>query len=44
MIIEVKSQAEFDAIPIDYIGRIIIEFGTRYNRAVVNRKFRFCQR
>ena len=39
--ITVKTQAEFDAIPIDYCGRIFIEFGTRYNRAVVNRKFQF---
>ena len=37
----VKSQAEFDAIPIDHSGRIFIEFGTRYNRAVVNRKFQY---
>ena len=37
----VKSQKELDAIPTDYNGRIIIEFGTPYNRAVVNRKFRY---
>ncbi len=37
----VKSQVEFDAIPIDHSGRIFIEFGTRYNRAVINRKFNF---
>lgn len=35
----VKSQEELDAIPIDFDGRIIIEFGTTYNRAVVNRRF-----
>ena len=39
--IRVKSQAEFDAIPVDYNGRIYIEFGTPFNRAVVNRKFNF---
>ena len=36
----VKSQAELDAIPIDFDGLIIIKFGTKYNRAVVNRRFR----
>ena len=36
----VKSQAELDAIPIDFDCRIIIKFGTTYNRAVVNRRFR----
>ena len=35
----VKSQQEFDAVPVDYNGRIIIAFGTRFNRAVVNRTF-----
>ena len=39
--ITVKSQAEFDAIPIDYCGRIFIVFGTPFNRAVINRKFQF---
>ena len=38
-IITVKSQRELDAIPVDFNGRIYIEFGTPYNRAVVNRKF-----
>ena len=38
--ITVKSQAEFDMIPDDFQGRIYIEFGVRYNRAVVNRAFR----
>ena len=37
----VKSQAELDAIPIYFDGRIIIKFGTPYNRAVVNRRFRY---
>ena len=35
----VKSQEELDKLPVDYDGRIIIEFGTPYNRAVVNRRF-----
>ena len=35
----VTSQAELDAIPVDFNGRIIIKFGTPYNRAVVNRRF-----
>ena len=39
--IVVKSQAELDSINTDYNGRIIIEFGTPYKRAVVNRRFRF---
>ena len=39
--IVVKSQQELDAIPTDYNGRIVIEFGTPYNRAVVNRKFKY---
>ena len=37
----VASQAELDALPIDFDGRIIIKFGTPFNRAVVNRRFRF---
>ena len=36
----VKSQAELDALPTDYNGRIYIEFGTPYNRAVVKRRFK----
>ena len=39
--LHIKSQAEFDAIPNDYDGRIYIEFGEQYNRAVINRRFRF---
>ena len=35
----VKSQAELDAIPEDYDGRIIIKFGTPANRAVVSKKY-----
>ena len=37
----VKSQEELDAVAVDYNGRIIIQFGTRYDRAVVNRKFKY---
>ena len=37
----VRSQSELDELPIDYGGRIIIKFGTPFNRAVVNRKFRY---
>ena len=35
----VTSQAELDAIPVDYNGRIIITFGTPGKRAVVNKKY-----
>ena len=35
----VTSQAELDAIPVDYNGRIIIKFGTPYNRAIVNKRY-----
>ena len=35
----VKSQAELDAIPIYFYGRVIVKFGTPHNRAVVNRRF-----
>ena len=37
----VTSQAQLDGIPVDYNGRIIIKFGTKSNRAVVNRKFKY---
>ena len=37
----VTNQAELDALPIDFDGRIIIKFGTPYNRAVVNRRFKY---
>ena len=37
----VTSQKELDALPIDFAGRIVIKFGTRYNRAIVRRRFRF---
>ena len=39
--IVVTSQAELDALPIDFDGRIIVKFGTPYNRAVVNRRFKY---
>ena len=37
----VKNQEQFDNIPIGYDGRIIIKFGTPYNRAIVNRAFKY---
>jgi len=37
----IKSQAEFDAIPDDYRGRIFIEFGSSLQRAVVKRKLSY---
>ena len=37
----VTSQAELNAIPVDYNGRIIIKFGTPYNRAVVNKRYAY---
>ena len=39
--IVVKSQAELDAIPFDFDGLIIIKFGTPYNRAIINRRFKY---
>ena len=39
--ITVRTQAELDKLPTDFDGRIFIEFGTPYNRAVVNRRFRY---
>ena len=36
----VKSQAELDAIPIDFDGQIIIKFGAPYNRAIISRRFK----
>lgn len=37
--IEVFNQAELDAVPADFHGRILIKFGTIFDRAVLNRKF-----
>ena len=34
------TQAEFDAVPVDFDGRVIVKFGTPYNRAVINRRFK----
>ena len=39
--IVVTSQTELDSLPLDFDGRIIIKFGTHYNRAVVNRRFKY---
>ena len=35
----VKSQKELDLIPVDYEGKIIIDFGTRFNPAIVNKRY-----
>ena len=35
----VTSQAELDAIPVDYKGRIIIKFGTPSNCAIVGKRY-----
>ena len=37
----VTSQAELDALPVDFDGRIIIKFGTPYNRAIIKRRFKY---
>ncbi|MBE6147442.1 MAG: hypothetical protein E7168_03815 [Firmicutes bacterium] len=34
-----KSQKELDDIPLDYKGRIYIEFGTDWNRAILKNKY-----
>ena len=34
------NQSEFDAVPVDFDGRVIIKFGTPDNRAIVNRRFK----
>ena len=38
--ITVKSQDELDAIPDDFAGRIYIEFGTCWNKAIVRKRYR----
>lgn len=38
--ITVKSQQELNDIPADFEGRIYIEFGTPYDRAVVNKRYK----
>ena len=35
------SQAELDAVAVDFDGRVVIKFGTPYNRAVINRRFKY---
>ena len=35
------TQAELDAVAVDFDGRVIIKFGAPYNRAVVNRRFKY---
>jgi len=37
--ITVKSQNELDMIPDDFAGRIYIEFGAPFNRAIVNKRY-----
>ena len=37
--ITVKSQTELDMIPLDFKGRIYIEFGTYWNKAVVKNRY-----
>ena len=37
--IVVKSQEELDMIPLDYKGKIYIEFGDCFNRAIVRNKY-----
>lgn len=36
-----KSQAELDAVPTDFGGRVIIKFGTHGNPAVINRRLTY---
>lgn len=38
-LVVVKSQKELDDIPLDYKGRIYIEFGTWYDKAIVKNKY-----
>lgn len=35
------TQAELDAVAVDFDGRVVIKFGTPYNRAMVNRRFKY---
>ena len=35
------TQAELDAVPVDFDGRVVVKFGTPYNRAVINRRFKY---
>ena len=34
------TQAELNAVPVDFDGRVVVKFGTPYNRAVINRRFK----
>ena len=34
------TQAELDAVPVDFDGRVVVKFGSPYNRAVINRWFK----
>ena len=34
------TQAELNAVPVDFDGRVIVKFGKPYNRAVINRRFK----
>ena len=34
------TQAELDAVPVDFDGRVIVKFGAPYNKAVINRRFK----
>ena len=38
--ITVKSQSELDMIPEDFAGRIYIEFGMPWDKAIVNKRYR----
>ncbi len=38
--ITVKSQEELDMIPDDFVGRIYIEFGAPWDKAVVNKRYK----
>lgn len=39
--ITVKNQKELDMIPLDFKGRIYIEFGTWWDKAIVKNKYRY---
>ncbi len=35
------TQAELDAVPVNFDGQVIVKFGTPYNGAVINRRFKY---
>ena len=35
------TQDELNAVPVDFDGRVIVKFGKPYNRAVINRRFKY---